>query len=208
MALNFDQLADRLEDKFDVSRTVVEAVVNDRQRRMITEARWRQSVRQIATTAAGIASYALPAGTIHLAEVKVGGVAYDWAPEGDLWRLDPGDSGHWFSVTDDENAVSKLQIAPAPETSGDAVTAIVTLSTDDLSYGTSAPRCWCRMTWWGFCMLGAARICTWRPMTGRILAAQQEQFFVEGVRKLRSRRNSLVGPRLARARIAGRDFEL
>lgn len=207
MALNFDQLADRLEEKFDVSRTVVEAVVNDRQRRMITEARWRQSVRQIATTSAGIASYALPAGTIHLAEVKVAGVPYDWAPEGDLWRLDPGDSGHWFSVTDDENAVSKLQIAPVPETSGDAITAIVTLSTDDLSYGTAAPLL-VPDDLVGFLHAGCRADLYVEADDRPDLAAQQEQFFIEGVRKLRSRRNSLVGPRLARARIAGRDFEL
>jgi hypothetical protein len=38
------------------------------------------------------------------------------------------------------------------------------------------------------------------------LSTPEEQIYQDGIRKLRARRNSLVGPRVTRARVEGYDF--
>src|SRR4051812_24271053 len=123
----YDSLIDRLRAQFEAPQPTVEAVVNDRHRRLVSESRWRQSVQVLATTVAGTSSYQLPAGLVHLSDVKVDGAVYEWAPEADIWRLSTSDNGRWFSLLDDASATPTLQITPAPTENGKSITGIAVL---------------------------------------------------------------------------------
>lgn len=201
----YDALIDRLQRQFDTDRSTVESVVNARHKQLASEARWRQAVQQLATTDAGVGTYSLPSGLVHLSDVKVGGVVYEWAPEADVWRIDPSDRGRWFSLTDDASGTPTLQLNPAPDADGQAITGQAVLLPVDLSYGAGAvfvvPEDFHPVIHAG------AKADLYEEVDERPdLAALQEQKFNDGVAKLRARRHSLVGPRVTRARIAGRDF--
>jgi hypothetical protein len=205
--LTYDALIDRLTAQFDAPRATVESILNSRHKQLVAESRWRQSQQQVAVTVAGQKTYALPTRNVRLSDLKVDGTVYEWAPEADIWRIDSTDTGRWFSLFDDENGVTMLQITPAPETSGKSITALVSLYPSDLSYGSGAvlsvPDDFHQY------LHAGAKADLYEEVDQRPdYAAVQEQKFEQGVTRLRARRHSLVGPRVTRARIAGRDFEL
>lgn len=205
--MTYDHLIDRLTAQFDAPRATVEAITNSRHKALIAESRWRQSQQQVAVTVAGQQTYALPTRNVRLSDLKVDGSVYEWAPEADVWRINSSDSGQWFSLFDDENGVTMLQITPAPSEAGKSITALVSLYPTDLSYGSGAslsvPDDFHQY------LHAGAKADLYEEVDQRPdLAALQEQKFEQGVTRLRARRHSLVGPRVTRARLAGRDFEL
>lgn len=207
--MTFDELIDRLAAQFDTSQSTIVSIVNERQRVMVADSRWHTRPEQIGTTVADQAVYALPfaspAELVHLSEVKVGSDVYGWASQTDIWRIDSSDTGLWFSVTQDSAGNAELQLNPTPSVSGTVISAIVAVLPGDSTYGSSASLV--IPADMHSHLKAGAQADLYEEVDERYdLSQAREAVFQAGVQKLKVRRASLVGPRVTRVRVSGRDF--
>jgi hypothetical protein len=198
----FDALVDRLKTQFDVDTSVIAGAVNERQKDMVAQAKWRVTQGTLATTVAGQNEYTVPAAAVNVRQVQVAGTTYNWVGDEEIQRAT---SGTLFSAGFDTTGSVLLRLYPTPDTSGLNITAIESVMPADATYGSATALAIPDDL--AANLRAGARATLLREVSERPdLSTPEEQIYQDGVRKLRARRNSLVGPRVTRARVEGYDF--
>lgn len=105
---------------------------NDRYRRLVAGAKWRQVFRELGPTVAAQSRYSLADDVVDVLKLRVGQSSpYRLISIDDLWELQSGDSfrstnrGLFAQAFDGDAEAEAVEIFPVPDTGGDTITGLV-----------------------------------------------------------------------------------
>lgn len=199
---------------FDVSRAKALEWLNQRQRRMIAETRWRLAEQQIATTVAKQAAYDIPADLVDMDSLWIVAAAdakqtwYERTGERTMRKLNAKQVS-WggqpaFAPFFKADGTAQIQLYPAPALTGDSIMALTAAEpldiTDDTvaAHGPVIPVDLHQYLRDGAIATGYALI-EERGDT----ASYFEQQFTTGVELLHRRKNSRIGSGPSQMKVAG-----
>lgn len=194
------EMTARLQAMFDVTTATAEAYINERHRRMVTDAMWRAATSTVATTVADQANYDLPGNVVDVKRIRIdhpsdGVQIFDPVGIEQLWEIDRGQAtltgiGGVFAEDWTSSGTVQVRLYPAPDTGGLTIKALTALLPGDLASGDSpiVP------TEFHPAILDGAIADSYREQESNPGAAERhEQLFLEGVERLRKRKNTRVG---------------
>lgn len=128
----------------DEEDAVIRDFVLDRIRRMVAESKWRKITRALGPTVAGDNTYTVADDVVDVENLWIGGENYASVSQDELVELQEGRAGLTgargaFAPLYGTDASQGFVIWPTPETSGDAITAIVAVLPPDTADGSEPP---------------------------------------------------------------------
>jgi hypothetical protein len=132
---------------FDIAAASVDDVIFERYSALVVESRFREALVALDTTVAGQGAYDLPAEYANVHAVLIGTAEYERTgpvtimglKSGRLgWRFTPG-SGGFFAPAFSATGVAQVELFPAPETTGDTITALVATEPPAFSGDSDVP---------------------------------------------------------------------
>jgi hypothetical protein len=195
--VTLQQLIDavRTEGGFDVSPEQAKAWILQRYKAMVARAGWRMATVDVAMSVAGESQYTLSDDLVDVRRVLVGGTPYDLISAEEMFDLKSGRRfktgvGGLFAPAWDADAGKFVEVYPAPDTDGEAISALAAVEPPDIETMESPdiPVDLHEYLVDGAIAVGLARIDERLPEADRF-----EQRFEDGVEKLRRRRNTRVG---------------
>lgn len=199
--MTVDEMVARLQAMFDISSATALAYINERHRRMVTEAMWRAATSDISTTTAGQANYDLPANVVDVKRVRIdhptnGVRIYDPVGIEALWDIDRGQGtlvGQGVFAEDwTSSGTAQIRLYPVPDTTGLAIKGLVALLPGDLAAGAGQSPI-VPAEFHPAILDGTIADGYREQESNPQLAERHEQLFIEGVEKLRRRKNTRVG---------------
>jgi hypothetical protein len=198
--------AAKTQGKFDLLDADMLVLLNERHKEMVVQAKALLAVQTIGTTVAGQGTYPLPATVADVGTVYVGTTLYTRVGATDMVEAHAGVLGVTGSVVApsyDAAGGPGFELYPAPDTTGEAVSAVVALSPPDLTLSdTPVPPDDLHT----FLVDGLMSLAYLRNEGRADLSAPHEQRFNRGVELYAARKNSRVGSGPTQMAVAGYHF--
>jgi hypothetical protein len=200
---------------FDVSTAVAGGWVNEVHAKAVAESEWQQQSLPLGVTAIGVAQYAIPDAVVDIVGITLNdgsgvGQPSDWqrVSATELWDVQAGrrslvGSGGVFAPAFSAVGEKRVELYPVPITAGVAIMALAAMAPAPMSSGMSPV---IPSDMHGDLMDGAIALGLLRMDERADSAASFDARFREMVGKLRRRKNSRVGSRVSRIRVAGYDW--
>ena len=207
--MNLAELLSAVRDQggFDVTETVATGWINDRHAALVARAKYLQKEVSLGTTVSGQGEYSLPdvANIVDLEGVLVGSAPYERVGQRYLWeRKFRGGTGNVFAPDFTTSGTLQIELYPAPDEDGTAITALAAVQPSALAASEDVPVVppdFHKVIVDGAMAIGLERI------DERLDEADRyHQLFEAGVMELIRRRNSRIGSGPVQIQVAGKHF--